>query len=188
MFAYCGNNPVSYSDQTGNAYNGINSQFNYCEYEHTYGGLRENFYTLPDVNYLDYGIVSDVIDVSVAYYFEKKIPLYDSADTFISFYGTYDLCRFSGLDYGPSFAGAIFFTFVPSIPASFLGDSLIVANSSAIASDCLLDIYIAYHQPSPVIAAQNSSNHIAQRYAAVCIAGSMRYITYNELGARNFIC
>ena len=47
MFAYCGNNPVNYSDPSGHAYQGIYSQINYNEYEHMYGGLRENFYARP---------------------------------------------------------------------------------------------------------------------------------------------
>ena len=40
MFAYCGNNPVNCGDPTGHAYQGIYSQINYNEHDHTYGGLR----------------------------------------------------------------------------------------------------------------------------------------------------
>lgn len=52
MFAYCGNNLVNYADPTGNAYQGIFSQINYNEHDHTYGGLRENFYALPEETFL----------------------------------------------------------------------------------------------------------------------------------------
>jgi hypothetical protein len=39
---------VNYSDPAGHAYQGIYSLINYNEHDHTYGGLRENFFTLPE--------------------------------------------------------------------------------------------------------------------------------------------
>ena len=52
MFAYCTNNPVKRSDPKGYAYKGINSQINYNEHDHTYGGLRENFYAKTSQDYV----------------------------------------------------------------------------------------------------------------------------------------
>ena len=53
MFAYCENNPVNCSDPSGNAYQGIYSQINYNEHDHTYGGRRENFYAGSSQAYVE---------------------------------------------------------------------------------------------------------------------------------------
>ena len=68
MFAYCGNNPVNCYDPSGNAYQGIYSQINYSEFEHSYGGHRENGQLAPQEFHLglrkleSYNVVS-VIEV-----------------------------------------------------------------------------------------------------------------------------
>ncbi len=65
MYAYCQNDPIDFYDPTGHAYKGINNQINYSEYEHTYGGHRENGILPPQEFYFSIKVLEPYNGVSV---------------------------------------------------------------------------------------------------------------------------
>lgn len=185
MFAYCANNPANYVDPLGHAYSAIKSQFYYNEYEHMYGGLRENFYDLPAANQVDYGFALDTLNAAASYGVAQVYPWYGAFDIGISFWTTYDMCRSEGLSYGDSFGAAIIFCVIPGKTIDIVGDSMVMNSITSVTSNVFLDMYIENNKPSPVEAAQNRSNHLAQKGAFVCVGGNMSFITFGQLEVRD---
>ena len=198
MFAYCGNNPICYSDPKGYAYKGIYSQINYCEYEHSYGGLRENYYAYAGVllcdDTPDLGAVGSVIgraaasaiDSAASTLVTKLCPACAIYVGSLCFMKTYDYCRTEGLNVWDSFWGAGGPLVVSNSIPYIVGDSIISAVATDVSLDFALDRYIAIHQPSPTEANANKQNHIAQKRALVCVGGAMRPTMFGQLERRVF--
>ena len=184
MFAYCGNNPVTRFDYTGHVYNGIYAQFNYAEYEHTYGGLRSNFYALPPMHQHNYGLILAAMNASAAYGVSVIFPWYGKVDASIGFLSIYDLCRSEGLSYFDSIIGAVVFCIIPDSITSISSDSMSINIIVDVAADQFLANYIDKNRPTPDEAARNRENHFSEKQAFVAVSGSMKYIAFDttEMG------
>ena len=195
MFAYCGNNPVTYSDPSGHAYQGIYSQINYNEYDHTYGGLRENFYSLscldnapprdPSLAQI-IALGHTAVRSAAAYAVSTTFQWYGPAEMFITFWEVYDACRFAGLSNPNSFVGAGIFAFVPDLILDFVGNSMARSTAMDVTTNVALDLYIDYFRPLPEEAARNRTNHIATKGAAITVGGSMSSIAFGQLEVRDY--
>ena len=75
MFAYCGNNPVRYSDKAGYKYREELPQFNSCEYTDEYGGLRSNFLNRGREAFWENTSEQAVLDADIIAFYRGKMVL-----------------------------------------------------------------------------------------------------------------
>ena len=187
---------MNYSDPSGNAYQGISSQFNYNEHDHTYGGRRENFYdpsclgnpppSYPSMQQI-FSLGYTALHSAAAYSVDEVFTWYGYAEMFVSFWEIYDICRFAGLSNFASLSGAGLFAVAPDLLLYVIGDNMGRSTAMGVTTNVALDAYIEYLRPSAEEAARNRTNHIAVKSAAVTVGGCMASIAFGQLEVRDYL-
>ena len=194
MFAYCGNIPVNYSDPSGHAYQGIYSQINYNEYEHMYGGLRENFYCLYDIERVIITKGQALVAVYSASYtcgmtaLPYAYPGIAYAIMVVGYYESYDKCRMSGLGQTASFWIALISFPVANFPYDELGSTKNILKDLgfAFAAQGVEDILIerALQDVTQADRIQNRQTYTTNKNASVAVGGGFRYMYTDYTGMR----